>query len=104
MSNERLSTRGGSIALRLSLALALLLGGCADEPGMAPAADGDRTPDFTPSDPCATPNEGCECDEPGEVVDCGVMKKKTETYVMCEEGSRTCVDGVWGACELSGRT
>lgn len=49
-------------------------------------------------DRCATPEEGCDCETEGEVVDCGRTAEKFDDYVTCAEGKRTCTDGKWGAC------
>lgn len=38
------------------------------------------------------------------MVACGVTQEKTNEYVVCQHGSRACVDGSWGACELDGQT
>lgn len=55
------------------------------------------TPDAV--DPCASPNEGCTCEVPGEVADCGQVKIQIDNYSTCYEGSRLCAaDGMWGAC------
>ncbi|MDB4944634.1 MAG: hypothetical protein JWP97_4168 [Labilithrix sp.] len=50
-------------------------------------------------DRCATPNEGCACDEPGKIVDCGTVEMKSGDYVSCSMGHRTCVGTQWGACQ-----
>src|SRR5580704_17815311 len=48
---------------------------------------------------CATPNEGCPCSQPGEVVDCGkVVHRGPGGFVACSMGHRTCVGSSWGAC------
>jgi hypothetical protein len=50
-------------------------------------------------DVCATPNEGCECDEPDAAVDCGVTARRVGDYLWCEEGTRVCGEqGTWGEC------
>ena len=49
-------------------------------------------------DPCATPNLGCACDTPDEVVDCGEVDRRSGDYVTCSMGRRTCRDGAWGQC------
>src|SRR6185503_2020974 len=49
-------------------------------------------------DVCATPNEGCACDEEGVEVDCGRVREQYDDYVTCSMGLRKCTDGVWGAC------
>jgi len=47
---------------------------------------------------CDTPNKGCECDKPGEIIDCGQVERVSGDYVSCSMGKRTCDDGKWGAC------
>jgi len=47
---------------------------------------------------CETPNQGCDCDKPGDVVDCGQVERVSGEYVSCSMGQRTCDDGKWGAC------
>lgn len=47
---------------------------------------------------CGTPNEGCDCNDPGAVVDCGTVKQQSGDHVSCSMGSRTCLAGKWGAC------
>ena len=47
---------------------------------------------------CGTPNEGCPCDEPGKIVDCGSVKIQSGDQVSCSMGTRTCEAGRWGAC------
>jgi hypothetical protein len=55
-------------------------------------------PDAT-IDPCATPNDGCPCTTPGQVVQCGRVERNFGTYVDCSIGSRACADnGTWGSC------
>jgi hypothetical protein len=50
-------------------------------------------------DACATPNEGCQCDEPDEAVACGVAARRVGDYVWCAEGTRVCGgEGTWGEC------
>ncbi len=50
-------------------------------------------------DPCDTPNKGCACDTPDEVVDCGQVERRSGDYVSCSIGKRTCSgDNTWGEC------
>lgn len=51
-----------------------------------------------PPPPCATPDEGCPCEEPGAVIDCGKTLERVNDFVMCAMGKRTCVDHRWGEC------
>jgi PA14 domain len=50
------------------------------------------------ADPCETPNTGCSCDTPDEVIDCGQVERISGNYVSCTMGQRTCTAGAWGAC------
>jgi hypothetical protein len=47
---------------------------------------------------CATPQEGCACENNGESIDCGSVERKSGNYVSCSLGKRTCTDNHWGAC------
>ncbi|MBL8605668.1 MAG: hypothetical protein JNL38_00045 [Myxococcales bacterium] len=50
-------------------------------------------------DRCATPNDGCACATPGQVVECGKVQSRHGDYVTCSMGTRECGgDGKWGAC------
>ena len=49
-------------------------------------------------DPCETPNKGCACDTPDEVIDCGQVERRSGTYVSCTIGKRTCEGAEWGEC------
>ncbi|MES1187713.1 MAG: hypothetical protein ABUL60_28100, partial [Myxococcales bacterium] len=87
-----------------ALALAVLAIGCGDDHAAPAASEGGDTTGVVAADACATPREGCACDEEAKVVDCGVVQEKTNTYVLCQHGSRACVDGTWSSCELNGET
>src|SRR6478609_7830607 len=102
-----LPTPRSPLALMRWLSAALLLLGCADDAATPRMAEDRPGADVTvePADTtCRTPNTDCPCDEEGEVVACGVPQDKTNTYVICQHGSRTCTDGAWGTCELDGKT
>src|SRR4051812_4085485 len=99
--------RGPALVSRLMawLALAVFAVACGDDQHAAPAAgDGGAIRDVVAADACATPATDCPCDSEGEVVDCGAVREKTNSYVLCERGSRACVAGTWSSCELSGET
>jgi hypothetical protein len=68
------------------------------QPGPAPSTDGGSTLEAGAVDPCATPESGCPCDDPGEVIECGHVKRQSDTYTACSMGKRTCGAGIWGAC------
>ncbi|HEX3776780.1 MAG TPA: PA14 domain-containing protein [Polyangiaceae bacterium] len=63
----------------------------------AGAADAGDKP-IPNADPCATPNKGCACDTPDEVVDCGQVERVSGDYVSCSLGKRSCESGTWGDC------
>jgi hypothetical protein len=63
-----------------------------DTTGMNPSLDGGPQPS------CSTPNEGCACETPGEVVNCGQVDRRSGNYISCSLGQRTCVSGYWGPC------
>jgi len=86
------------------LALAVLAIGCGDDHAAPARSEGGDTTGVVAADACATPREGCACDEEAKVVDCGVVQEKTNSYVLCQHGSRACVDGAWSSCELNGET
>ncbi len=46
---------------------------------------------------CATPDQGCPCDQPGEVVACHGPVLRDGNYTTCD-GLRACVKGAWGPC------
>ncbi|MDB4944633.1 MAG: Tryptophan synthase alpha chain [Labilithrix sp.] len=78
-------------------AAAALVAACASE---RPGATQDGNPiDVPVADRCATPHEGCDCVEPGMVVDCGeVRNTSSDGFVQCAMGHRQCLGGAWGAC------
>ncbi|MEO6599496.1 MAG: hypothetical protein ABIQ16_06455, partial [Polyangiaceae bacterium] len=91
--------------LRVALALVALLlssacshGGHETGPYLGIGGDGDTRP--PPNvDACETPNNGCSCDRPDEVVDCGQVDRRSGDYVSCSIGKRTCgADDTWGDC------
>ena len=84
-------------------AIVSTIGACADDPHTTqpvpvPSTDGGVILEGGPVDPCATPATGCPCDEPGEVIACGSIKRQSDDYIACSMGKRTCDDGAWGAC------
>ncbi len=44
--------------------------------------------------------EGCACDDEGEIEECSSVKQKVAGYTWCALGVRTCVEGEWSACEI----
>jgi hypothetical protein len=54
----------------------------------------------SPAEVCQNHEEGCPCDNPGEVTDCGRIKRVEGNYVWCATGHQTCSeDGDWGQCK-----
>jgi len=82
---------------------AALATGCsaADDknPPMLAAGDPSTMAAPTSINVCANHEEGCPCDKPDEVVDCGRVKRVAGDYVWCSTGTQTCsYEGVWGKC------
>lgn len=99
-SSSRESARKRAAWIGLPLAVvgaALMFVACGTErPNAAPGTTDEPEP-FASS--CATPNEGCECIEPGKQVECGVVKHSSaDGFVACSMGHRTCIGGRWGTC------
>lgn len=65
--------------------------------GDTPTAGFGSTPDGTEPN-CELPNTGCSCSGEGTATDCGHVTEQFGTYITCSMGTRTCTDGVWGAC------
>ncbi len=89
--------------VRLALTWGLLMlsaacshGGHQSAPFAGSAGSGDQA--IPTADPCETPNKGCSCDTPDEVVDCGQVARRSGDYVSCTIGKRTCQSGTWGEC------
>jgi len=81
--------------------LCLTLLGCSspsDRPASLGSVDGGPDKPLPMVGACETPNQGCDCDKPGDVVDCGQVERVSGDYVSCSMGKRTCDDGKWGAC------
>jgi hypothetical protein len=95
------SAKTKRLAAALTLGVAgLFVAGCGDDKlnGVEGGADRNALPD---SDPCLTPNTGCECQEPERVVDCGNVEREAAGQVWCAVGHRVCgSDGTWGACQV----
>ena len=80
------------------LVAAAFSAGCADDKPLPAARSGPGTNPGDPADLCKTPNEGCDCDDDGQVVDCGQVVEQHDEYVTCSMGHRSCEAGTWGAC------
>lgn len=49
---------------------------------------------------CENHEQGCPCDDPGEVIDCGRVNRVVGDYVWCSTGMQTCdAFGTWGQCQ-----
>lgn len=87
--------------LWVALVLCLSLIGCGSSDRAAGIAPGDAGTTLPPpsTNPCDTPTEGCACNDPGQEVDCGQVKRISGDYVACSNGRRTCSEeGKWGEC------
>lgn len=93
-----LSKIAGPVVLLSSIAGIVVA--CSAEGPAASASGGAPTPGAPPS--CATPNEGCPCDDPGAVVDCGKVVEHFNDFVLCAAGKRTCEGDRWGECSGDG--
>jgi len=68
-------------------------------PPMLAGDDPTTMPTPTNTAVCANHEEGCPCDMPGEVTDCGRIKRVAGDYVWCSTGTQTCDQyGSWGKC------
>ncbi|MET0789937.1 MAG: PA14 domain-containing protein [Polyangiaceae bacterium] len=93
-------------SLRVALAFVVLLlstacshGGHESAPYLGSGGDDGNAMPPPNVDPCATPNKGCACETPDEVVNCGQVERRSGDYVSCSMGQRTCgADNTWGAC------
>jgi hypothetical protein len=52
-----------------------------------------------PTDPCASPNPGCPCDDLGTEAACGTVKIVSGDYITCSLGKMKCDGARWGTCE-----
>ncbi len=89
-----------AVALVVPVALAFfgsIVAACGDD---RPATSDTSTNPNPPGGPgaCHAGREGCSCDVPGAVADCGSVVRKDGDYVTCSQGKATCTDGKWGAC------
>lgn len=101
LSARRVTWRSKTAKLMLAVALPVAIAwGCSAGEEELPNYAGSRMSDRrgVPSDPCATPNDGCACDVPGKVVSCGRVTHDDGDYVSCSMGHRTCEGDQWGTC------
>jgi hypothetical protein len=97
MVRGRDKKRNWLVVLGVGTALALLgLGSCSTGTGtLDPGAQGRPST----SGSCSSPADGCPCDSPGATVECGEVVRRSNDFVTCSMGHRTCQGGRWGACE-----
>lgn len=86
-------------ALTLAV-LGLLAFACGNDKPSAGLAD--VPPDqLDPRDLCSTPNAGCACEKPSQVVECGKVQRQAAGQTWCSVGHRTCgEDGAWSDCDV----
>jgi hypothetical protein len=101
-----MSSRVHQCGFLLGLALAVLTGCKVNEqPDLHGIVGSGPDRDYTGGPECATPDDGCPCDEVGELVDCGTTELRSGDYVSCSMGERECtIDHVWGACVYDHQT
>ncbi len=103
MRDNSMPTTDTNVAYRVvvGFSLGICLLGCG-APGSLPnykLGESEPRTTATGSTKCDSPNEGCACPVPGELVDCGEVRERTDDYVTCMQGVRLCgADGLWGAC------
>ena len=101
-SSTARSQDGSGLWPRLCLVASLiaLLFSCSDDQRFAPLGSSpvERSVHV---DPCATPAEGCECNEENATAPCGEKVGKNADYVTCRLGVRVCRDGAWSDCKGS---
>lgn len=87
-----------STLLGAALAISATAGGCtANAPATTTIQS--TTPTSDDHDACAGVVEGCACESPGLVVDCGKVVRRDGDYASCSNGKQTCLsNGRWGAC------
>ncbi len=84
---------------------------CVDEDGDGFGVNCPAGPDCDDTDPsvgpcvqdrCATPKEGCPCDDPGARIPCGETVSQVNGQEVCGEGERSCnPNGSWGECVIN---
>jgi hypothetical protein len=95
---------GARLVLAISvgaLSIGALLWSCSgnnDAPPVGGETNTLPTASAAPLD-CSVPNAGCPCTQPGEILKCGKVVYKSENYISCSIGLRTCEpDGTWTDC------
>jgi hypothetical protein len=97
------------MAIPLTAGAALLSVGCSSEANhesstASPGGDQVFKPGAggTGSGACATPDEGCACNDEGATDVCAEKLYQEGEYIQCIHGTRTCSGKVWGACDTGG--
>ncbi len=85
------------------IVLALLASGCSasDDPSASTMGASDLAAIAAPAAPevCANHEQGCPCDEPGGLIDCGRVTRRAGDYIWCSSGMQTCsAKHSWGKC------
>ncbi len=99
----RSRSRGGRSALLVLACLATAIApflACSNN-GEAPLSNPSTSPIEAggTTATCASPNPGCPCSQVGQTVSCGNVTFKSERYVTCSMGNRTCeANRTWGDC------
>ena len=89
---------------RLVFVAGMLAVSCGDDSPSEANLDSDGEEPTLPRPPshaseeCRNPAQGCACENEGEVIECGEVKRTSGDYVACSMGTRECNGGVWTAC------
>lgn len=84
--------------------ISVLSSGCSagdqSAPDMLGLGGSPDTTQQTAPQACADHAEGCPCDEPGQKIECGRVKRISGDYVWCSTGKQVCDEfGAWGKCQ-----
>jgi hypothetical protein len=98
---RRLGARLALVVAAGALSIGALLWSCSGNDGAAPLGDTVNPVASAVVVPdCTVPNAGCACTQPGEIQKCGKVVYKSESYVSCSIGLRTCQsNGTWTDCQ-----
>lgn len=84
--------------LAFGAAIALQAVACSD-PAPDTAGDGILTAQGPGENNCATPHDGCPCDEVGKLVECGKIRIQVGEEIQCTIGERVCLpSSAWSGC------
>lgn len=91
-----------TIVTAIAAGIAAVAAACAVETPETSASPGVPTgTTVTGGGNCSVPAEGCPCDD-GAQTSCSHKVSGDDHFVWCEQGTRTCTGGAWGACETGG--